>query len=117
NFKKGDPSDLVSLVGLEAAEEFAEAVLQSRVEWDELSEEEKELHRLRRENQGYKSKEEQAAERAAAERRQQLETQAVQQVETEIAEILSKAGKKSTPRQVARAVEYMLAQLDSSSGQ
>lgn len=117
SFKNGDAGPLVELVGIDAAEEFAEAILKSRVEYDELSDEEKEIQRLKHENQGYKSKEQKAAEAAKAKRVADAEAVAAKQINTEIAELLQQKGRKSTPRMVARAVEYMLAHLEQSKDQ
>ncbi len=116
SLKDGDPGPLVDLVGIDAMEEIAEAVLQSRVEWDELTPEQKRLAQLEMENKGFKSEKQKEADKLAAARKAELETQAYEEIDTEIGQILSKAGKKATPRMIARTVEYMCAQLDLSKG-
>lgn len=110
--ESGDWRPLVDRVGLEKAEEFAVEFLEQKMEWEGLSEEQRELHRLRRRTKAFESKEEEAAKAAAAERRQQLEADAVTKIDVEIGEVLKAAGKKATPRVVARIAEQILADLE-----
>ncbi len=111
----GDISPLIKKMGHNKFRQFAENYLIDYLEYEQLPPEKKEALEYRRQAEEYKSKLE---SREAQEKEQKLahaRAQAVQEIDSEIAEVLKASGKKPTPYFVARIAENMLASLQSKS--
>lgn len=111
----GDVSFLIDKLGHNKFREFAENYLIDYLEYQQLPPEKREALEYRRQAEEYKSK---LDSREAQEKEQQMATvrsQAIQEIDAEIAEVLKTSGKKPTPYFVARIAENMLASLQTKS--
>lgn len=117
NLQQGQDYDrLVQIMGEQRAVEWAEKLLLKKLEYDEMTPEQKRIFEL---EQRTKSFEEQEKKRKADEENHQrmaARNQAVQEIDTEIGQALQSLGRRPTPRLVARIAEQMLASLSSQDG-
>ena len=111
--KKGDHKSLVELVGEDAAFQMSQEYLLSKMEYDNLSEDQKRIRELEKENEDFKSQQEKIRE--AEEQRQvaELEHKAAEQIDKEISEVLKESGLPMRPEFVARVAEQLLANIQS----
>ena len=108
---KKDPAAYLKELGHDP-EEFATELLLKKIEWQEMTAEQREAVVAKRERDELKR---QLEEKTALERKEALETaqsEALAEIDTDIAEALKSAGQKPTPRLVARLAETMLAHLE-----
>jgi len=121
NLKSGDKKQqiqtLKDLMGNnDSLLDIAQDLLLEQIEYNSLSESEKEALELKRENASLKEfKEKQEADRQEAEQQRAL-YRAQQEINGEISDVLKTLGSKPTPRLVKRVAEEMLAHLDSKGG-
>ena len=113
----GDVSYLVDKMGHNKFKEFAESYLIDYLEYEQLPPEKKEALEYRRQADEYKSKLESRDREDNDREMASARAQAVQEIDTEIGDILKASGKKPTPYFVARIAENMLASIQSGSSE
>lgn len=109
--EKGDVRFLVQKLGPEKARAVFEDYLIQQLEFDNLPEAEKRAKLLERENQKLKSAAEKAREAQDRERYQGVVEKAHAELDQEIAQALSDAGGKPTPRLVIRILDEIEARI------
>lgn len=107
-----DYQSLVKLMGKEKAEKFAEDLLLEKINYEQMSPEQRRAFELEQENKTLKSREEEAKRARLEQERAAIRAQAVQSIDTEISAALKELGKKPTPRLIARIAEQMLVSLE-----
>lgn len=110
--EQGDFTELVRKVGYTKAKEFAEMLLLAEIEWNEMTPEQQEAARLKKENASYKKRDDDAKARADAEKKTAETNRAFDDIDREVTSALKKIGKTPTPRVVARIVEKMLDEFE-----
>lgn len=111
--QSGQIGPLVEKLGHDKFREFAENYLIDYLEYQQLPREKKEALQYRRELEAAQRQLQEIEQGKRDAEIQQHRAQALQEIDTEIAEVLKNAGKKPTPYLVARIAEQMLASLQS----
>lgn len=116
SLKGGDFNRLVKAIGKKEATKLAQDLLIQEMERKEWTEEQWEAHNNKEELSQLKSEREER-ERVDKERIQaEINQRAMQEIDTEITELIQGMDKKPTPRLIARVAEQMLAHLQQKSG-
>lgn len=110
--EKGDFTHLVRKVGYAKAKEFAEMLLIADIEWNEMTPEQQEAAKLRKENEKYKKRDADAKAADDAKKKADAQAKAYEDIDTEVTGALKELGKTPTPRVVARVVEKMLDEFE-----
>lgn len=109
----GDYTQLVRKVGYEKAKEFAEMLLLSEIEWNEMTPEQQRAARLEKENERYRKRDAEAKAADEAKKKAAEEQRAFKDIDDEVSAALKELGKTPTPRVVMRVVEHLLADIES----
>lgn len=116
--KQGDLDWLEDLgVGEEKARQWAEKRLLKHIEWEQMSPEQKELVKVRREKEALEREREEARQSYEQQQAQAAEKQAFLEIDDEISAAVKALGKRATPRLVRRIAEQMMAGLSQEDGQ
>lgn len=107
NVKSGDHKNLIKILGKDQARKMAEALLLEEIEYEELPKHEKTIRKLESEKREAEEKLQAHETEKETIKRQQLEHQAAQEIETEIVGAIKESSAKVTPRLVARVAELM----------
>ncbi len=104
-------------------DEIAEKRLLKKLEFDMMSPEQKEVYKLRREGaerearlKAYEQFHKDREEHLAREQAEQLKLEQINKIDTELSEAIAAKGLKATPAMLESAAQYMLAHLNSESG-
>lgn len=116
SLKKGDYQRLVKTIGKDAAKKLAEDLLIEELDRSTWSEDKIRAYELEKERDDYKSRVEEEENRRKEMNQKSLMAQARKEIDSEIAEVLNKWGKKPTPRIVARIAEQLLAHASTKDG-
>lgn len=109
--EKGDINFLVEKLGPQKARQVFENYLIEQMEYDELPPEKKELLSERKRREELERKMSEIEESQKAQRMEALNRQAIAELDAEISEALSEAGKKANPRLALRIIEQIEANL------
>lgn len=117
NLQQGQDYDrLVQIMGEQRAIEWAEKLLLKKLEYDEMTPEQKRIFELEQRTKSFEEMEKKRKAEEENHQRMAARNQAVQEIDTEIGEALQSLGRRPTPRLVARIAEQMLASLSSQDG-
>jgi hypothetical protein len=92
--------------------EVAESLLLERMKYDQLSDEQKEALHARMEADELKRWKEEREKADKDKELTEIRTKAIQEIDSDIAEALKSAGRKPTPRLIARIAENLMAHLE-----
>lgn len=105
---------LLNRIPKEQLEDIAEQIVWEKMQYEQLSPEEKRIKELEARVEQKEAEEKRAKEQAEARRKAELNAKAVQDIDNQIANTFKDLGVKPTPRLVARMAQHMLANLDTS---
>lgn len=108
---KEDPWMLLEQLGINP-DEIANKRVAEKIEWDLLPKEKKELITRQRELEKREREVNKYKEEQTSKEQQALYTQAAQEIDTEIGDVLKASGLQPSPRVVARVAEIMIAHLE-----
>jgi uncharacterized protein (UPF0147 family) len=107
----GDLSWLRDIVPDDVRRQFAQAELLEHIEYEQLSEEQKELRAEKAEKARLKAELEKLNEEKTTKEQQALMARAYQEIDQEISSTLKELGRKPSPRLIRRIAEQMYANL------
>ncbi len=100
----------------EQARKWAEKRLLKHIEYEQMSPEQREVMKLRREKAQYEAERQKAQSEQQQVAAARAEQQAFHEIDTEISEAIAALGKKPSPRLVRRMAEQMMASLSDDDG-
>lgn len=109
---KQDPFTALQQLGVDNIDEIAERRIAERIQWEMMPEEERERLELKKKLSHYEEREKTYKQQQEEARYQAEMASALQEVDTEIGQVLKQSGVKPTPKAVARIAELMLASLE-----
>lgn len=92
--------------------EVAESLLLEKIKWESLSDEQKEALRATMERDELKRWKEEHEKAELEKEAETVRAQAIEEIDSDIADALKSVGKKPTPRLIARIAENMIAHLE-----
>jgi len=104
-FKK-DPAEVMRQLGLDP-DEWSEKRVAKKLDYEFMTPEQRELFDLRNKMSEYENKDKSAREQEEQRRRQEIETQAAEEVDGLISSLMSQAGYKVSPRVLAAAAQEL----------